>query len=195
LSPSTLVPSDRAAALRSAAALLFLALLPSRAGAQVTSDSAGRTAVPTADSTAVGYGDSVSRAGVDTSRGALPADSTSTHRDSTRQGARESVSASSAAPTAPVPADSVLSVACSSARPGTIAPGLLLVVFRGEATTEERSAAVTEAGGVSAGAAPVGGEYVRASATASSRDVADRLVLNPAVASISERSCPTASRQ
>jgi hypothetical protein len=36
---------------------------------------------------------------------------------------------------------------------------------------------------------------VRASATASARDVADQLVLNPAVASVSERSCPEAGRQ
>ncbi len=180
--------TERAVALASVAALLFLTLLPARATAQAASDSAARAPAPTADSAAVGYGDSASRAGVDTSRGAAPA-------DSTRRGGRDSVPAPSVAPPAPVPTDSVLSDACSFARPGTVAPGLLVVVFRDEATAEERSAAVTEAGGVSAGTAPMGGEYVRASANTSSRDVADQLVLNPAVASVSERSCPVTGRQ
>ena len=190
MSLSNPVSPARAASLASLAALLVLASLPTRLPAQVASESAGRAGPPTADSTTAGYGDSARQPGVDTSRTPPAADSTNrTARDSTSPAS----SAASVLPTPSMPVDSVLSGACSSARPGTVAPGLLLVVFRDEATAEERSAAVTEAGGASAGMAPMGGEYVRA--TASARDVADQLVLNPAVASVSERSCPVAGQQ
>jgi hypothetical protein len=85
----------------------------------------------------------------------------------------------------------VLTGACASARAGTVAPGILLVLFRDSATEKERASAVAVAGGVVAGSAPAGGDYVRvASDTISSRDLADRLVQDPAVASISERTCP-----
>jgi hypothetical protein len=168
------------------AALLCLTLLPIPATAQVATDSAKRSATPAPDSQAVGYGDSTRQSGVDTSR--IPPAA-----DSARLGGRDSASAS-AAPAAPIPVDSVLSSACSSVRAGTVAPGLVLIVFRDGATSEERSAAVAGAGGTSAGTAPTGGEYVRAAESASARDLADQLVLNPAVASVSERSCPVTGR-
>ena len=172
-------------ALAGVAAFASLILLPIQATAQVAADTARRAGTPASDSAAVGYGDSSRQSGVDTGRTAPAA-------DSVRQGARDSASARAApaAPAAPIPVDSVLASACSSNRAGTVAPGLLLVVFRDDATSEERSAAVTAAGGTSAGAASMGGEYVRAPATGSARDLADQLVLNPAVASVSERSCP-----
>lgn len=164
------------------AAFTFLSLLPARATAQVPADSAGRPGTPALDSSAAGYGDSSRQAGVDTPRSGPPA-------DSARQGSRDSTSAAKP-PAAPAPVDSVLSSACSSTRGGAVAPGLLLVVFRDGTTDKERSAAVTAAGGASAGAAPMGGEYVRPDTAGSARDLADQLVLNPAVASVSERSCP-----
>jgi hypothetical protein len=180
------MPTSSVRALAGAAALLFLALLPIRATAQVATDSAKRPGTPVADSQPLGYGDSTRQSGVDTSR-------TPPAADSARQGGRDSASAS-AAPAAPIPMDSVLSSACSSSRAGTVAPGLVLVVFRDGATSEERSAAVTAAGGISAGTASAGGEYVRAAGSASARDLADQLALDPAVASVSERSCPVMGR-
>jgi hypothetical protein len=77
-------------------------------------------------------------------------------------------------------------------RAGTVAPGLLLVLFRDSATQKDRSTAVTGAGGAMAGGAPGGGQYVRvASDTMSPRALADQLVQDPAVASVSERTCPS----
>jgi hypothetical protein len=65
-----------------------------------------------------------------------------------------------------------------------------VVTFREDASPKDRLAAVSSAGGSLAGSASSGGEYVRASDTVSTRDLADRLALAPAVASVSERSCP-----
>src|SRR5205814_8593087 len=87
-----------------------------------------------------------------------------------------SATAQPPAAAAALPTDSVLSGSCASARVGTVAPGILLVLFRDSATEKERASAVTGAGGVGAGTAPTGGEYVRvASDTISSRDLADQL--------------------
>jgi hypothetical protein len=162
----------------------LVALVSARGAAQATADSATRAkAAP--DSTAAGYGDSTKQGGVDTSQGKPAADSAKSGK-----APADSASAPPAAAAA-LPADSVLSSACASARAGTVAPGILLVLFRDSATEKERAAAVTGAGGVAAGTAPSGGDYVRvASDSIPSRDVADRLVQDPAVASISERTCP-----
>jgi hypothetical protein len=156
----------------------LLALISVRGAAQVAADS---TRLKAADPTAAGYGDST-RQGVDTSGQKPAADSL-----------KGAAPAGNAAGTPPTPTDTVLSAACASARAGTLAPGLLLVLFRDAATEEERAAAVTSSGGASAGPAPGGGDYVRPAAdTISSRDLADRLVQDAAVASISERTCPAA---
>jgi hypothetical protein len=164
-------------------AVLF-ALISSRSAAQAATDSALRAKA--ADSAAAGYGDRAKQSGVDTSQGKPAADSVKGLSPTADSTAMLQPAAQAA------PADSVLSTACSAARPGALAPGLLLVLFRDSATQKERSAAFTTAGGVSAGQAPGGGDYVRPSAdTISSRDLADRLVQDPAVASISERTCPT----
>jgi hypothetical protein len=172
--------------LSSAAALaaLLFALSPVPGAAQVTADSAAR-AKP-ADSTVAGSGYNAGQAGVDTAQGKAAAESTA----KAPKAPQDSVQLQAATP-AP-PADSVLTGACSSARPGTVAPGILLVLFRDSATQKERDSALTAAGGVVAGTAPSGGQYVKPSAdTISSRDLADRLVQDAAIASISERSCPT----
>ena len=162
----------------------LLALCSVRGSAQAIADSAAR-AKTAADSTAAGYGDSTKQGGVDTSQGKQGADSAA----KTPKAPADSANAQPAG--TPLPTDSVLSGACASARAGTVAPGILLVLFRDSATEKERAAAVTSAGGAGAGTAPTGGEYVRAASdTISSRDLADRLVQDPAVASISERTCP-----
>jgi len=158
---------------------VLLALMSTHGAAQATTDSA-----KVADSAAAGYGDSARQSGVDTLQGKPAADS-----GKANSGADSSATKQAAPPAAP--ADSVLSDACSASRPGTLAPGLLLVLFRDSATEKQRSAAVTSAGGMFAGRAQGGGDYVRPSAdTVSSRDLADRLVQDAAIASISERTCP-----
>jgi hypothetical protein len=180
---------------RVAAAVALLAFVSVQGAAQAT-DSAGTpkaapdsAGMPKAapDSAPSGYGDSTKQAGVDTSRG-KPADSSSRAAQTPRD--------SGAAQPAAAPAlaqDSVLAGACASARGGSVAPGILLVLFRDSATEKERAAAVTGAGGVAAGSAPGGGEYIRVAADSiTSRDLADRMVLDPAVATISERRCPSA---
>jgi hypothetical protein len=165
----------------------LLALCSVRGAAQATADSAAR-AKAAADSTVAGYGDSTKQGGVDTSQGKQGADSAAKAPKAPADSATARPPAAAALPT-----DSVLSGSCASARAGTVAPGILLVLFRDSATEKERASAVTAAGGVVAGSAPGGGDYVRvASDTISSRDLADRLVQDPAVASISERTCPPA---
>jgi len=145
---------------------LLLTLIPVRAQAQVTADSAARS---TPDSAATGSGYTGGQAGIDTSQGKPAADSAA----KAAKVPGDSAPAQPATPT--LRADSVLTGACSGSRPGTVAPGILLVLFRDSATQKERDSAVTVAGGVVAGAAPTGGHYVRPAADSiSSRDLADR---------------------
>jgi hypothetical protein len=175
-------PSHRAASIVPMVALI-LPLLAVRLDAQATPDSS-KVAPARTDTSAAGYGDSTRQPGVDTSHVAPtpPADTA---------GKARSDSASAALPQAGIPSDSVLSVTCRAMRAGSVAPGLLLVLFRDSATQKDRSSAVTRAGGAIAGEAPGGGEYVRlASDTMSSRTLADQLVLDAAVASVAERTCP-----
>jgi hypothetical protein len=168
-----------------AAALLVVVSTPG--AGQTATDSAPRVQAP-ADSAVAGYGDRARQAGVDTSRGRPVA-------DSGLKAPAESSGNSSAPAQSGAPTDSVLSSACTSMRPGGVAPGLLLVLFRDSAGEKERSDALSEAGGVAAGPAPGGGEYVRAASdTISTRTLADGLVLNAAIASISERTCPRDGR-
>jgi hypothetical protein len=164
----------------------LLVLVSVRGAAQATTDSAAPPkAAP--DSAAAGYGDSTKQAGVDTLQGKLADSSTKAAKAPGDSGAAESAAGPA------LPADSVLAGACASARGGTVAPGILLVLFRDSATEKERATAVTGAGGVAAGSAPGGGEYIRVAADSiTSRDLADRIIQDPAVATISERTCPTA---
>lgn len=162
-------------------AVVVLPLMATPVDAQSTADSTRGTAAPR-DSSAAGYGDSSRLAGVDTARGTPPA-------DTARRTSSDSTSFS--LPQSGIPADSVLSVTCRSMRAGSVAPGLLLVLFRDSATVKDRSAAVARAGGAVVSEAPGGGEYIRlASDSMSSRTLADQLVLDPAVATVSERTCP-----
>jgi hypothetical protein len=180
-------------------AVILLALLSVPAAAQTSADSTSRVK-PAADTSVAAYGDTAKQSGVDTARGARAPDSAAkagpdsaskARPDSASKSAPDSSVPAGASATAAPPADSVLSGACTSLRTGAVAPGLLLVLFRDSATEKERALAVTGAGGATAGAAPGGGEYVRVSSDSiSSRDLADRLVQDPSVASISERTCP-----
>lgn len=182
-----------------AIAAVVLPLISISVAAQTTADST-RGAAALRDSAAAGYGDSSRQAGVDTMLGKPAADtSRGTPAPDTSRGtpaadtARRTSpdSTSPGLPRAGIPADSVLSVTCRSMRAGSLAPGLLLVLFRDSATEKDRSAAVTHAGGAIVGEAPGGGQYIRlASDSMSSRTLADQLVLDPAVASVSERTCP-----
>lgn len=162
------------------AALMVLLPAPSQAQSPDSASQAARDSSKPA-APAAGYGDSVSQQGVDTTRPSSAADS----------GAKARGDSLSPAPAPSAPADSILGSACSGARPGARAPGLLVVVFRTDAEASEQQGALKEAGGVAAGQSPDGGQYVRASSDSmSTRDVANLLALNPAVASVSERSCP-----
>jgi hypothetical protein len=181
-----------------AAVLMPLLSIPVRA--QTVADSSEHAPRP-AQPSAAGYGDTLRATGVDTSRGTSPTDTSraapaadtsraAPARDSSRRSSPDSTGAS--LPQAGIPTDSVLSVTCRSIRGGTVAPGLLLVLFRDSATQKDRSAAVTRAGGGIVGEAPGGGAYVRvASDTMSARTLADQLVLDSAVATVSERTCPS----
>lgn len=131
------------------------------ASAQAAADTAAR-APAKPDTAAAGYGDST-RTGIDTA---------------------------ARVPAPPVAVDTVLSSACGSVPAGAVAPGLLIVVFRSEATTKERADALSQVGGASAGSAPNGGEYVRLADTVPARGAADQLILNPAVATVAEKGCP-----
>jgi hypothetical protein len=164
---------------------VLLTLMSTQGAAQATTDS-----TKVADPAAAGYGDSARQSGVDTLQGEAAAQGKPAADSGKANPGADSYATKQAAPPA-APADSVLSGACSASRPGTLAPGLLLVLFRDSATEKQRSAAVTSAGGMFAGRAQGGGDYVRPSAdTVSSRDLADRLVQDAAIASISERTCP-----
>jgi hypothetical protein len=171
-------------------AAVLLPLLSIRLVAQ-TADST-RSTTGLRDSSAAGYGDSGKQEGVDTSRG-VPGSDTSRATPPADTAPRPSAdSAGPSLPQAGIPTDSILSVTCRSIRGGTVAPGLLLVMFRDSSAQKDRSVAVTRAGGAVVGEAPGGGQYVRlASDSISSRTLADQLVLDPAVASVSERTCPT----
>jgi murein DD-endopeptidase MepM/ murein hydrolase activator NlpD len=111
-----------------AAALLVVVSAPGVA--QTSADSAPRARAP-ADSSVAGYGDRARQPGVDTSRSRPAA-------DSALKAPAESSGTSSAPAPRGVPADSVLSSACTSMRPGGVAPGLLLVLFRDSADEKER---------------------------------------------------------
>jgi hypothetical protein len=172
-----------------AAVALLLPVIANQVHAQTPADSGKSTAAHSdsstvrSDSSAAGYGASNRQPGVDTSRAALPADSSR---------GPASKYATAPLPQAGIPSDSVLSVTCRSMRAGSVAPGLLLVLFRDSTTAKDRTAAVGRAGGATAGEAPGGGQYVRlATDTISARTLADQLVQDPAVASVSERTCPS----
>jgi hypothetical protein len=167
------------------------------AGAQIsdTANAAGattaplperdRSASPVADTTAGRSGDSVAArqrgdSGT-TGNAGRPADSIA-----------DSASAPDpAAVSIPTPSDSVLASACAGASAGSIAPGLLTVVFTPDATEREREAAAREVGGLLAGTDAAGETYVRLEPEADPLSiVADRLIRQPPVMQVSVAGCP-----
>jgi hypothetical protein len=155
--------------------------------ARVGTDTGGAAGVradsaraPSQDSTRASSG-----AGADTARGAAGAT-----RDSAGGAARAGQNAASPPPPAKV--DSAVSASCEGLRPGERAPGLLLVIFRSGIAEAERKAVVARVGGTMSGTASSGEVYVRLSPTSGlGRSAADSLALDPAVAQVSEKSCPS----
>jgi hypothetical protein len=103
----------------------------------------------------------------------------------------------SAAPSGPLvvnvaPPDTILLAACAGAPPGSMAEGILAVVFRSGSTDRERVAAAKTVDGVLAGpATSVGEEYIRLTSAAPSLTVAaDRLIRQDAVTRVSPAPCP-----
>lgn len=92
------------------------------------------------------------------------------------------------------PPDTTLMRACAGAPAGSLAPGLLAVVFRAGTSGPEKVAAAKTVGGTLAGPTAAGGEeYVRLSADAPALTVvADRLIRADPVTRVSPAPCPPA---
>ncbi|HET6579207.1 MAG TPA: hypothetical protein VFG66_12850 [Gemmatimonadales bacterium] len=93
------------------------------------------------------------------------------------------------------PPDTTLMRACAGAPAGSLAPGLLAVVFRAGTSGPEKVAAAKAVGGTLAGPTAAGGEeYVRLSADAPALTVvADRLIRADPVTRVSPAPCPPAA--
>lgn len=91
------------------------------------------------------------------------------------------------------PPDTTLMRACAGAPAGSLAPGLLAVVFRAGTSGPEKVAAAKAVGGALAGPTAAGGEeYVRLSADAPALTVvADRLIRADPVTRVSPAPCPS----
>jgi hypothetical protein len=153
------------------ALLAGLLSLPATAGAQTAADSAASAAT-----------------------GVYPAPPVA---PDTGRSAGDTARAQSPAPSGPLvvnvaPPDTILIAACAGAPPGSMAEGILAVVFRNGSTDREKAAAAKLVGGVLAGPAPgTGEEYVRLTADAPPATVAaDRLILQDAVTRVSPAPCP-----
>jgi hypothetical protein len=88
------------------------------------------------------------------------------------------------------PSDSILAAACAGG--GSVADGILLVVFDGSVEPERRSAVAREVGGRAVGVAAEGGTYVALSPAGglSPDAAADRLIRLEGVLSVGEAACP-----
>ena len=89
------------------------------------------------------------------------------------------------------PADPILARACAGEPGGTEAPGLLAVIFRARTPDTEQAAAAKAVGGTLAGQSPYGDVYVTVPDSAGPlRDVADRLIRQDPVTTVSPVPCP-----
>lgn len=89
------------------------------------------------------------------------------------------------------PADPILARACAGEPGGAEAPGLLAVVFRARTPDTEQAAAAKAIGGTLAGQSPYGDIYVTVPDSAGPlRDVADRLIRQDPVTTVSPVPCP-----
>lgn len=92
-------------------------------------------------------------------------------------------------PVAPV--DTTLARACAGAPTGSVAPGLLTVVFRPGTPDKQRAAAARAVGGTLGGPTEYGEEYVRVPSEAGPLAlVADRLIRQEPVTRVSPAPCP-----
>jgi hypothetical protein len=179
------------------------------AAAQTTADSALRTATPpdsvrastlpvtqgdsSADASAAGQvpagASSPTAAGGDSATAAAASTPAPTGAPST--GIQPPSGAASAVLTRVEPADTTLARACAGATAGSMAPGLLTVVFRPGTPDKERAAAARAVGGTLGGPTEYGEEYVRVPSDAGPLAVvADRLIRQDPVTRVSPAPCP-----
>jgi hypothetical protein len=150
---------------------------------------AGLLSLPAATATAQTAADSAASAAT----GVYPAPPVA---PDTGRSASDTARADSAAPSGPLvvnvaPPDTILIAACAGTPPGSTAEGILAVVFRGGSTDREKVAAAKTVGGVLAGPAAGGEEYVRLTPDAPPLTVAaDRLIRLDAVTRVSPAPCP-----
>jgi hypothetical protein len=157
----------------------LLALMSAPALAQSGADSAPPE-LP--DSSAIqGYGDRGAQPAVDTGL-TSPSESSRAPRGTLRTPAKSP---------RPAPVDSAVVRACDGVRAGAPALALLRVRFRSGTSEGERNAAARSVGGRLEGTAATGEWYVLLEASHMPlRAAADSLILNPAVAQVSESACP-----
>jgi hypothetical protein len=126
---------------------------------------------------------------------AQPEDTTRSKPDTIRLPAAADSSRSATA-VQPTPVDSVLSAACSDPGAGTIAQGLLVVLFAPEAGSRERAAAARSVRGKLLSSPEPGVYYIRlrpGGGEAGLRAAADELSRMPDVRQVGSRSCPMPS--
>jgi hypothetical protein len=109
-------------------------------------------------------------------------------------GAAPTSSAASSASRDAAPADTTLKKVCSGVAPGSLAPGLLVVVFSAGTTREAAQAAVKTIGGTIAGMSDKGEVYVQVPPSAGPLPtVADQLIRQDPVSQVAPAPCPAAA--
>ena len=169
--------STRLAALARLSCLLTVWLVPAvRAEAQAGTDSLSRTVPADAPYPADRAGPAVDSAAADSTPPPLP-----------------TPAAVGAATGAAASADTTLKKACVGAAPGTLAPGLLAVVFQTGTTREQAIAAAKSVGGTIAGMSDMGEVYVQVPASTGPLPVvADQLIRADPVTRVAPMPCPAA---
>jgi hypothetical protein len=114
--------------------------------------------------------------------------------DSIRQSEAAARAAALKAMSVMPPSDTVLAKACAGMPAGAEAPGLLSVVFRAGTSDTAKASAMRAVGGALAGSTRYGEEYVRVS-SGPLPVVADRLIHEDPVTTVSSVRCPAAAPQ
>jgi hypothetical protein len=137
-------------------------------------------------------GDSLARAATDSMLTAPAVPGDSARSDSTAPATPPPQTPSPAAVSVPIPpTDTTLARACAGAAPGTLAPGLLAVVFRPGTTDKDRAGAARAVGGTVGGLTDMGEVYVRVPPAAGPLHlVADQLIRQDPVTRVTPVPCP-----
>jgi hypothetical protein len=137
-------------------------------------------------------GDSLARAAPDSGLYPSTVSGDSATADSAVSPAPPPQTPSPAAVSVPVaPTDTTLARACADAAPGTLAPGLLAVVFRPGTTDRDRAGAARAVGGTVGGLTDMGEVYVRVPPGAGPLHlVADQLIRQDPVTRVAPVPCP-----